>query len=255
MRDNYDFSFADVWLSDLNGVTTARPPHEVAEYDFELVDIPGRSGSEYIDNKRYKNVIMTREIGVLHRNISTPDKTVDNLIDWLAYNQGYKEFWDTDHPYMVTYAALENFTEVNTVLRRYHKARLKFSRHPFWYHEGGLEYTTVPLDGDTPTKDFINPYKIISKPIIKIVTTGGSPAYIQYSITTPNGVETTINCVGVPGNSTILIDVEKKTSKVGDTYAPWNTPEGFEPGTNTFKLVSGKSRVSSIQIMPRWRCL
>ena len=255
MRDNYDFSFADVWLSDLNGVTTARPPHEVAEYDFELVDIPGKSGSEYIDNKRYKNVIMTREIGILHRSNSKQDKTVDDLIDWLAYNQGYHEFSDSDHPYMIAYAALTNFAEVSTVLRRYHKARLKFSRHPFWYHEGGLEYTTVPLTDDIPTKVFKNPYKLTAKPLIEIVTTGGSPTVIQYSITTPGGIETAISCPAIPGNATVVIDLEKKTSKVEDVYAPYDVPEGFEPGVNTFKLTIGKSRVSSIRIMPRWRCL
>lgn len=264
---SYDFKFAGVALSSLHGVTTARPPYEVAEYDFELVDIPGKSGSEYIDNKRYKNVPMTRQIGMIQRPISSPDTIIDDLIDWLAYSQGYQEFEDSDHPNMVTYAVLTNFAEVQTVLRRYHKATLKFSRVPFWYPKEGLEPTQIDLSVTVPSISLTNPFKISSKPLIRVevkdgvtsanqfirfnVSTGGSSKNFSYVINrnfyNQTGYTLDVDC----DNATVRL-----YNSSTDDYISDNLPSEFSVGVSSVSIPESYVQyVKAMKIFPRWRCL
>ena len=254
---SYDFTFAGIELSSLHGVTTERPPREVAEYDFELVDIPGRSGSEYIDNKRYKNVPMTRKIGLIQRPATAQDTIVESLIEWLAYSQGYQEFEDSDHPNMVTYAVLTNFAEVQTLLRRYHKATLKFSRVPFWYKKSGLEPISLDLSQLTPRKNLYNPYKIYSEPIITIHTTEGSPTPVYFQLT-HNSVTKNYTYPGVSGDVDMVIDCEEQVLKIVSggsvTYYNNEIPQSLEQGWTLFELTD-KQRINSVKITPRWRCL
>lgn len=264
---SYDFTFAGIELSSLHGVTTERPPHEVAEYDFELVDIPGRSGSEYIDNKRYKNVTMTRKIGLIQRSATAQDTIVENLIEWLAYSQGYQEFEDSDHPNMVTYAVLTNFAEVQTLLRRYHKATLKFSRVPFWYQKEGLEPTEIDLSETAPSISLTNPFKISSKPLIRVEVKDGATSgnqIIRFSVTT-GGVlryfNYTINRTIYSGTNYVLdIDCENATVRLynsnTDNYISDDLPSEFSVGVSSISIpVSYVQYVKAMKIFPRWRCL
>lgn len=262
---NYNFKFAGVALSDLGGVTTERPPREIAQYDFTLLDIPGRSGSEYIDNKKYKNVTMTRKVGFVERSNAHIDDLVERIIAWLAYKQGYQEFEDTDHPGMVTYAVLTNFAEVQTVLRRYHKATLKFSRVPFWYLKSALEATSLDLTAETVSSTFLNPYMIGSKPIIRFTLKNKSSStdIISYDVVT-GGVSTHysryINRATYHGNYVYEINFEEETAKLitGSNvyYQDDSIPTSFESGITTFTLTSSaKGNLNGLSIFPRWRCL
>ena len=262
----YNFKFAGVALSDFYGVTTTRPPREVAQYDFTLLDIPGRSGSEYIDNKRYKNVPLTREIGFAQHTYAYVDNLVEKVINWLAYLQGYQEFEDSDHPDMVTYAVLTNFSEVQTVLRRHHRATLKFSRVPFWYEKKGLVAKSASnlLSGVTLN----NRYPIISKPIIEVV--------LQTSISNSNSFTLRFNGTdylykmsalpyhtGSQVRKYMFFDFENEeirmsTAESGGNvkYADADMPEGFVPGENSVCIYAGYSNtVANLYVTPRWRCL
>lgn len=255
---NYNFKFAGIALSDFCGVTTSRPPREVAQYDFTLLDIPGRSGSEYIDNKRYKNAPMIREIGFAQHPYAHIDDLVEKIIDWLAYSQGYQEFEDSDNPGMVTYAVLTNFAEVQTILRRYHKATLKFSRVPFWYDKTALNAQSLDLTPSTPSIMFNNPFKMYSQPIITIQTTSGAPTNIKFELT-HNGVTSEYAYANVSGNVTLIFDCVEGVLKVisgnSTVYKNNDIPDRFDIGSTTFRLTLGKSRISAVTIAPRWRCL
>lgn len=255
---NYNFKFAGVALSDLGGVTTERPPREVAQYDFTLLDIPGRSGDEYIDNKKYKNVQMTRKVGFVERSYAHIDDLVEKIINWLAYHQGYQEFEDTDHPGMVTYAVLTNFAEVQTVLRRYHKATLKFSRVPFWYLKSATEAQAVSLTPATPTITLNNPFLIESRPIFTFETVAGAHFSFAFTLVN-NGITEQYTYYNVSGSTTMVIDCEEEVLKLisggSTTYKDLTIPKHFATGSTTFNLTAGKSGLSSISIVPRWRCL
>lgn len=258
MGNNYNFIFAGVALSDFCGVTTKRPPREVAQYDFTLLDIPGHNGSEYIDNKRYKNAQMIREIGFAQHSYAYIDNLVEKIINWLAYSQGYQEFEDSDHPGMVTYAVLTNFAEVQTILRRYHKATLKFSRVPFWFPKRSLDAQTVSLSPATPTITFNNPFKIDSRPIFSFTTVAGAQYSFKFTLEN-SGTTEEYTYYNVRGSTTMIIDCEEEILKLvsnGSTaYKDLTIPKGFNTGSTVFNLTVGKSGLSSISIAPRWRCL
>ena len=265
----YNFSFAGTALSGFCGVTTKRPPREVALYDGTLQDIPGRSGSEFIDNKRYKNVPFTREIGFAKHSYSHIDDLVEMVIDWLAYLHGYQEFEDTDHPGMVTFAVLTNFGEIQTLLRKYHTATLKFSRVPFWYEKDGLK-EKVLTDNLYSGITLHNRYRIESKPIVKVklysTVTSSNAFTLRY-----NGAEDYIyrwsdlplTTEGGALRRFITIDFENEetlmsTSESGGDaeYIDVGMPLGFTPGPNSVSVFGGyNSTVESLSIIPRWRCL
>ncbi len=262
----YNFKFAGVALSELHGVVTSRPDREVALYDGSLSDIPGRSKSEFIDNKRYKNVPFSREIGFSQRpSIQIPD-LIEQLINWLGYHQnGYYEFEDSDHPGMVTYATLTNFGQIQTTLRRFHTATLKFSRDPFWYIKKSLEYTSLDLTADTVSATILNPYKIDSKPIIRFGLKNKSAGtdIIAFNIIS-GGVSTnysySLNRATYHGSYTLEIDCENETVRLisGNTvhFRDSSIPKGFDIGSTTFTLTgSTKSNLNSLSFAPRWRCL
>ncbi|MBO4506898.1 MAG: hypothetical protein J5728_10770, partial [Lachnospiraceae bacterium] len=135
----YDFKFGDYWASELGAVSTKTPGIEIAQRDFDMVQIPGRDGDDYIDNGRYENVNITRSISFIgYQYLSVKDKTA-NFINTFAYLQGYQTFEDTDHDELVTEAVLTNFNEISRKLRTLNTATLKFSRKPFWFLKNSLE--------------------------------------------------------------------------------------------------------------------
>ena len=251
----YNFKFGDNWISELGAISTETPGIEIAQRDYELIDIPGKNGSDYIDNGRYNNVEISRSISLIgRRDFPVSDKAA-TLINTFAYLQGYQPFEDTDHNDMVTEAVLTNFAEVNRKLRTLNTAKLKFSRKPFWYFKSGLVFKDIDLTRTLAQTSFDNPFPIESKPIIIFTITSGSPTSFQYRITTPEG-QKNYDCINVSGNTTLTIDCEKCTAIVGTgTYAPFDIPAGFSVGRSTFQLISGADRISSVKIAPRWRCL
>ena len=248
----YNFKFGDYWISELGAVCAEIPPAEIAQRDFSMVDIPGKNGADCIDNCRYSNVEIERSVSLIGRkNFPVEDKAA-NFINTYAYLQGYQQFEDTDHNDMVTEAVLTNFDEINRKLRTLNTAKLKFSRKPFWYLKSGLEYTEADLRS---LNVFDNPFLLPSKPIIIFTVTGGTPTSFQYAITS-DGTQQVFNCVNVYGGGTLTVDCEKCIAITGGgVYAPFNVPSGFGLGRNTFQLTSGVSRISRVQIAPRWRCL
>lgn len=266
---SYDFKFAGVALSELFGVTTERPDREIALYDGELVSISGRSGDVYNDNKRYKNVVMMRKIGFGHRALARTPETVGRLISWLGYNQGYHEFEDTDHPGLVTYAAITNFEKVQTFLSRFHTAPVKFSRVPFWFEKDSLN----PIVLSTWTEmshgvKLFNPYPVIAQPVIEVVlkTTATSSDSFQIKfgskIVTYNLSDFPIGS-GENFKKNIFFDSETQETRIQKTEAGEGIefvdidPEpGIPPGNMTIQLYAGwTNAVDSMKITPRWRCL
>lgn len=263
---SYNFKFAGFALSEFYAVSTKRPPIEVAEYDGTLTSIPGKSGDEFLDNKRYKNVPMTREVGFVDRLGATPADLEKRFINWLAYVHGYQEFEDSDHPGMVTYAVLENFPEVQRELELIHKARLKFSRVPYWYSKAGLTPIVFSSQAEAETGAVLNnPYPADACPLIDIKVTSAALASGAYLRLIVGGVtySNTYNIYGV--NSTrdhIIFDFEEKEIRAqsadgSDVYYSAGTPSPPLPtGETTIQLgVSTSGSVDSMTIIPRWRCL
>ena len=251
----YNFKFGDYWISELGAISTETPSIEIAQRDYELIDIPGKDGSDYIDNGRYNNVEFDRSISLIGRKNFPVEDKVANFISTYAYLQGYHPFEDTDHNDMVTEAVLTNFNEINRKLRTLNSAKLKFSRKPYWYLKSGFEYREMDLSPSVPIMNFDNPFLADSKPIIIFKITEGPQASFQYKVTTADG-EKDYTCLNVTGNATLTVDCEKGTAVVNaGTYAPFDVPDGFGVGRSTLQITIGKERIASVRIAPRWRCL
>ena len=254
----YEFLFGNDtfnWNTDIGLKVEGIPDLGTAQRDGEYITIPGKNRDDYIDHGRYKNVEFSLNVALVQKGSKTVREMIDDVVNEYAYLQGYQYFEDSEHVNLATFAGLTNFGDFRREMRRVGKAVMKFTRDPFWYDVTGLQFTDVSMLPETPTKVLTNPFKLLSKPIIEIETTAGAPFNFQYSITTPDGTETVFTSANITAGQTIVIDCEKETYKIGGNFASYDIPNGFEEGENTFKLLSGKSRISSIKIMPRWRCL
>ena len=251
----YFFIFGDTYSIDIGLRVEGTPDLGTAQRDGEYIPLPGKSRDEYIDYGRYKNVEFSLDVALVQKGSKTVREMIDDVINEYAYLQGYQYFEDSEHRNLATFAGLTNFGDFRREMRRVGKAVMNFTRDPFWYDVTGLQYTDVSLVPEVPTKVLTNPFKLISKPIIEIETAPGPLVTFTFSITDPDGTETEFGGTNISGGSTVVIDCEKETFKVNDIFTTFDIPKGFGTGDNVFKLLSGKSRISSVKIMPRWRCL
>lgn len=268
----YDFKFGGTALSEFYGVTTSRPYFEIAGYDGEFKKIPGRSGDEYIDNKRYENVVFTLKIGFIIRRM--PDEPVDKLTEWLSYKHGYYEFEDTDHPGMVTYAALKNPQRIKNELNCYLKTELKFTRIPFWYQKSALTNPVSLPDAAALEAGvrLFNPYPLDAAPLIRVElkpevysTTGGFPFDIRFGSDTYRYRTNNLPLGDSSAEFRKYVYFDCDTGEVytkrsdSDTtvqYADYDAPDLLKPGETLVGLASGwNTAVVSMQITPRWRRL
>ena len=254
----YDFKFGGESLSKHFARVTSRPPVEVAEYDFTMQELDGKSGADFIDNKRYKNVEFEREVGFFNSPARNVYNYPQELIQWLAYKKGYQDFEDSDHPGMITQAVLVNFPQVQRELSRIYKAPIRFSRLPFWYLKSAYELSEVSKSAPTT---FVNPYPIDSKPLILLHfdISGTSPASASFKITT-GGVTTTysVSSVDLSVSGYVYFDCETQEVRQGTAsvnYLDFPAPKGFEVGESTFEIFSGSSALSDVWVAPRWRSL
>lgn len=267
----YNFRFAGTSLADLYGVLTETPPREIALYDYKLIPIPGKSGDDYIDNKRYENVTFTRKIGLVNRTGEDPEVIVGRLLDWLSYNQGYQEFEDTDHPGLVTYAVLTNFAEVQTILRRHYRATLQFSRVPFWYSKTGLE--PIVMNTAAALSEGIvltNPYPAEAQAIYELVFDTGKSTTDYITLKVGSVTKTYILSelkYYVDGSSvrryvTINLEIQEikaQTTRAGGNiaFSAVSLPPTLKYGEQTdIKILHNHNNaLLSMTVYPRWRCL
>ena len=253
-----DFKFGGCRLSEFGGRLTERVGIEIAQRDVTLVDIPGKDGSDCIDNGRYKNVDFTRSIALTGDDLA---ERTSLLIRHFAYRQGYAEFEDTEHPGMVCEAILTNFTEVVRELRTLRTATLNFSRKPYWYLKAGLleqQLDLTALTGDGIT--LYNPFPAEAKPLVRIYYPNGT--VISKIKLTINGAAYQLP-VSAPFTVSGLFfeyDLENKRAAwktaagAINSFPDMSISEPFRPGTNTIaaKLTGTPS---AVKIIPRWRCL
>lgn len=264
----YDLKFGNTWLSEFGAVCTEEPPIEIAQRDFTLVDIPGKDGSDCIDNGRYLNVEMTRTIAMVGRKVSTAQEKAIQLVNNFAYLQGYQTFEDTHHNGLVTEAVLTNFEDVIRTLRTMRTATLKFSRKPYWYLKEAHEEQEVSLNS---TFTLVNPYPSTACPtfVFKVNTSehsSDSTTHINITISSNfNGVYSTKtfairNAVCNYNYPFVVVDTENQRvfsrNANGEKYkfADCDIPEPIGPGETVITLPNSVE-FNHAYIAPNWRCL
>lgn len=247
-----DFSYGGIWLSELGGRLMENPKREIAEYDIEFVEIPGRSGDIVLDKKRYKNVQFSRKIGLVNREQLPTKQQLDKLVEWLGYFEGYQTFRDTMHPNAFSLAVLTNAAEVLRELPRLSTSTLNFNRIPFWLSDEGQKYIDFP---STNSVDVVNPFKLDAAPEYRIYAL---PCNAQVTIDS-----CTYNVTFTSAQNCLLIDCFNKEIKLvgenSETPVDGSFPPDIKPReakTVTFTFNSGFSQYrQKVQMKPNWRFL
>jgi len=258
----YEFLFGNDtfnWNTDIGLKVEGIPDLGTAQRDGEYITIPGKNRDDYIDHGRYKNVEFSLNVALVQKGSKTVREMIDDVVNEYAYLQGYQYFEDSEHVNLATFAGLTNFGDFRREMRRVGKAVMKFTRDPFWYDVSGLQWQDVP-NVETPTythfiKSFTNPYKLISKPLIEIKQNYSGSYTLTYYITNPAGTQKSYQVNVASNTNTILIDCEKQTAACDGIPVESTIPDGFESGESVFELRGLSTRITSLKITPRWRCL
>lgn len=267
----YNFRFGDTWLSEFGAVCTEEPTIEIAQRDVSFIDIPGKDGSDCVDNKRYKNVDFTRDIALVGRKVSSANDKAIQLVNNYAYLQGYQPFEDTDHNGLITEAALTNFGDITKSLRTMHTAQLKFTRKPYWYLKESLEEFPLGEDVYNGGVEFINPYPSTACPVIRFYLNTSehseiSTATINFSLaSTYDGVYQTKsyetkNLRFDYEHSILDYDIENRRVCVHSSegqilsFIDTDVPAPIGAGSTVLKITK-RGDFKSASIFLRWRCL
>lgn len=271
----YDFKFGDTWISEFGAVCTDEPPIEIAQRDIALIDIPGKDGSDCIDNGRYLNVEMSRTIALVGRKASTANEKAIQLVNSFAYLHGYQAFEDTHHNGLTTEAVLVNFEDVIRSLRTMKTATLKFSRKPYWYLKDALEQQDIGYASVSSGSGFdvsiVNPFPSDACPsIVYEINTSPYSADFSLNITftvssTYNGVYSTksytmSNLTGNYNHRFLEVDLENQRvfsrSENGEIYkfCDCTIPTNLGTGESVLHFTK-KNDIKNITLAPKWRCL
>lgn len=266
----HEFKFGEHWLSEFGGFIEGNPQYETAERDGELVEIAGKSGDIYIDNKRYKNVPFEREVWICNKT-SLPMSTFVNLArDWLAGAVGYKEFRDTYNPDCVTWAKVEKIGDAVVRGRRLASFNVQFNRVPYWYTDDGQRENEIDLVAHAGEDiEIINPTSRDSAPVFRLYCPfTGADFNNQYINLTVNGEQinygdidytsrfsTGLNCflIDCENEQVGLIGTESGNYKAYDKDLPPN----LNSGVNTIRVEVGNfsPQYAKLTIQPNWRRL
>lgn len=254
-----NFKFGKYWLSQFGGRLLDVPKIEIAQRAFNIIDIPGRDGSSFVDYGYYKNVEFERKIGLISTITgSTSTELIDSLINWLAYSVGYQEFRDTQHNGCYTKAILTNFEEISRELRVYSTATLKFNRKPAWKADSGTQILTYTGEQIFNGIELYNPYLLNAKPKIIFYTKNVKASNIYFWF---NDKQSTF--IKATGYSALEVDFENlnaisKNSETDYTVIDGTFGETLQAGKNIFKVYKQpdtNNPVTKIDIIPNWRRL
>lgn len=249
----HNFEFGGKNLLNFCGRIAQAPSHTVAERNFELAELPGRSGNVYIDNKSYKNVDFDLKICFMPFLADlTARQLAYAVIDWLAPLNGYQIYKDTYNPGYYTKAVLKNIGEIKRELPTLLTATLSFSRLPYWYRLDGQKEIILPNDNSDKIID--NPERFDAPPIF--IYQNQSTAFKAISLKI-NGVSTPLLT-----NSDVVeqrldgLNLQHKGSYSDGTevFLSSALPPNLKSGKNVISVTT-KGNNEIFKIIPNWRRL
>lgn len=140
------------------------------EKNIEEIEVPGRNGSLFIDNKTYKNRIIDIECFIDLRGKNKSEMAC-KLSEWLLHDKNYKELRFSDNQDYVYEAICINKLDFEEIIDDYFEFILSFSAKPF------TKKVDIISEIDIKTSDGIVLYNdsiIEAEPIWEITTYGGN---------------------------------------------------------------------------------
>lgn len=226
-------------FDDMGLIITDSPNVPIPERDVEFVTIPGRDGSLYIDNQRYKNATVAYKVALL-----APKKelavAIRKVAAWLSGALGYKRLTDTYDPNYYRMAAVSGALSVAQKMAAIGTGTVKFSAKPFRYRLDGEQAVTFQEAGR-----FYNPEAFEALPKISIFGEGNIILHIGSAAYAFKGVEGRIDL-----DSELLIAYRDGLPQ-NDKLAF----ERFPVLKSGYNDIAFEGNVTAVQIVPRWRTL
>ena len=238
------------------------------ERDYEVVEVPGRSGDLLFSKNRYKNYELTYPAFVLYHF----REKIAELRAFLLSRKGYVRIEDTYHPDEFRLGYFQGPLEFDPILLTGSEFEIKFNVKPQRFLKYGETVQTFAPPAVDLTRTFTinNPTYFESKPLIKIYRTTTS---LDPSTSTDIVHKLEIGNCGLnimeTGTTNIIIDSElmdvhdetnlnlnnrvQRVQMVADLEDPFLE---ISPGLVNCKVTNfNSSTVSKIEITPRWYTL
>jgi phage-related protein len=249
----HNFYFAGHYLSEFAGRIGQAPAHQIAQRDFELVEIPGRSGDIIQDNGRYKNVSFKLQIYFLpYLSEQTARQLAYAVIDWLGAFNGYQEYRDTYNPDYYTKAVITNLDEIKRELPTLLSTTIEFSRIPFWYRLDGRNEIELPYDTEIKMN---NSEVLPAEPTLiyrKNTQISASPyLFINSELVTFDKLKTSLNLYIMDGLTKSYKGYDDNNNS---THISPTLPPNLKTGLNSF-VSKRDSKYGTFYVIPNWRRL
>lgn len=248
----HNFYFAGHSLSEFAGRIAQAPSHQIAQRDFEFVEIPGRSGDLVQDNGRYNNVSFSLQIYFLpFLSKQTAKQLAYAVIDWLGAFNGYQEYRDSYNPGYYTKAIITNFETIIRELPTFLSTTIQFSRVPFWYRLDGRNEIELPYGSYVRLN---NPEPLVAEPTV---------FYTQASLNSLPALTINSKYVGLTGTKSDYVKYELNliekfykgydSNGIATHISPLLPPE-LPSGENILRSFTTPT-YGTFSIVPHWRRL
>lgn len=209
--------------------------YNAPEPDVEVIEIPGRSGTLTIDNKRYKNAP-----GVFRCKVTRSfAQNAGAIRAWLNSSRGYCRLEDDAHPYeyrMARHASAIIFDPL--YIDKEAEITITFDCMPQRFLKSGEEVVTLTAAGS-----LINPTLFEAQPIITVRGSGAGSL-------TVNGRTVAISEIGTSVTlNTEILRAYSGTTRRDQTIAGKIEHLRLQAGENAVSFTGG---VSAVEIIPRW---
>ncbi len=233
------FYYKEVKSLDENLYIQKKNTYAGAQRDVSFISVPGRDGDLIVDNKRFKNVDIFYKVAVLEGIYGVPE-IAHRVKSWLCSEPGYFELIDSYNPDYYRLAAYADTFNLEQELKCWGTSTIKFNCKPYRYRLDGKQ--PIELSAASTIQ---NPEAFASKPYIKINGSGNISLSINGELYAFRDVDGYIEV-----DSETMNAYKGTTSQNSKMYT--STFPELKKGANSILWIG---TVSSVEIIPRWRCL
>lgn len=257
-----NFSFNGTNSLEYNLYVSGDKAFDGPEKQFERIHIPGRNGDLIIYDDSYKNAEVIYNDAIVFESYGSNSykNLTASIRSWLLSSNGYCRLEDTYNPDEYRLAQFLGPINFETILLQAGKVTLTFDCRP----ERFLKAGDVPLTFGSDGGDVSNPTKFASRPLIKIVSSGG----IHGSMSFHNSVINTEEDYAVldidTNSSELYIDCEGRNCYSYDQSAQiqnennnvhiWSSDNDYPsfPGGSDTDIEFEFDSLDEVVITPRW---
>lgn len=240
------FTYNKVRSCDLGLRISNKNIFSAPKYDLTFQSIPGRDGELISSNGRFPNVNISYTCFVPSKSISELSEKLTKIKAWLYIEPDrYHTLSDSYDEKFFRRAVFNNKLDITDECNKIGVFTVNFSCIPFRYSYDGQTKQTFTESSFS----FINPYPFTAKPYIKLNGNGSGRLIVQSkgnnNIWTFSIIDGYIECDSELMN--FYKDNEPKNHTVEGEGFPF-----LYAGENT---ITFDGEITSLEIIPKWRCI